>query len=37
MYNKNKTNIQDVIEEFNKIHKNLQFTLEHENNNKLNF
>jgi hypothetical protein len=31
------TNIQDVVNEFNKIHKNLQFTIEKENNKKLNF
>jgi hypothetical protein len=33
MYNKTKTNIQEVLIEFNKIHQNLQSTLEQENNN----
>jgi hypothetical protein len=33
MNNKTKTNIQEVLREFNKIHHNLQFTLEQENNN----
>jgi hypothetical protein len=37
IYDKNTTNIKDVINEFNKIHKNLQFTIEKENNKKLNF
>jgi hypothetical protein len=37
LYDKNTTNIQDVINEFNKLHKNLQFTIEKENNKKLNF
>jgi hypothetical protein len=37
VYNKTKTNIHDILSEFNKIHHNLQFTLEHENNNTINF
>jgi hypothetical protein len=37
IYNKTKTNIQEVLEEFNKIHHNLQFTLELENNYTINF
>jgi hypothetical protein len=36
-YSKTKTNIQEVLIEFNKIHHNLQFTLEQENNSILNF
>jgi hypothetical protein len=31
IYNKTKTNIEEVLGEFNKIHKNLQFTIEQEN------
>jgi hypothetical protein len=37
IYNKTRTNIQEVLEEFNKIHHNLQFTLEQESNNTIIF
>jgi hypothetical protein len=33
---KQKTNIYDVLSDFNKLHKNLQFTLEIESNNEIN-
>jgi hypothetical protein len=37
IYNKTRTNIQEVLGEFNKIHHNLQFTLEQENDNTIIF
>jgi hypothetical protein len=37
MYNESITKIEDVLDELNKIHRNIQFTLEQENNNILNF
>jgi hypothetical protein len=37
IYNKMKTNIEEVLGEFNKIHKNLQFTVEQENSNTRNY
>jgi hypothetical protein len=37
IYNKTRTNIQDVLGEFNKMHQNLRFTLEQESNNTINY
>jgi hypothetical protein len=37
IYNQTRTNIEEVLEEFNKIHKILQFTMEQENNNTIKY